>query len=284
MMLTVPALVQTWMVDFVASLTGQSAAASLFREALQLSFGRSGQINVPTLLGDSSLAAFVAEGYPIPVVQPLVQPLVMLRPYKLATIIVMTVEMVNSSNIEALMYDALKRAISLALDGVLFDSNDADASRPRGLRYNIAPLTASTAPDVTNALLNDVETLHTAIEAVTPKDPVYIASPTRALMAELRSPHSLDPLKLFGSTAMHLSHDVIAIAAPAVAVAYGDTPEITASRESALQMDTAPVSEALAGITRSTWQADLVAIKVRLPVSWALRSSVGCAWLTAVNW
>src|SRR6516165_6334542 len=43
MMLTVPALVQTWMVDFVASLTGQSAAASLFREALQLSFGRSGQ-------------------------------------------------------------------------------------------------------------------------------------------------------------------------------------------------------------------------------------------------
>jgi len=284
MMTTAPGLVQMWMVDFVASLTGQSAAASLFRESLQLSFGRSGQINVPTLLGDPSLAAFVAEGYPIPVVQPLVQPLVTLTPYKLATIIVLTTEMVNSSNIEALMYDALKRATSLALDRVLFDANNADASRPRGLRYGISPSAASTAPDSTTALLNDVETLHDSIEDVTPKDPVYIASPTRALMMELRSPHSLDPLKLYGSTALHLTSDVIAIAAPAVAVAYGDTPDISASRESALQMDTAPVSETLTGRTTSTWQADLIAIKVRMPVSWALRSTIGCAWLTATNW
>jgi hypothetical protein len=284
MMATAPGLVQMWMVDFVATLTGQSAAASLFRDALQLSFGRSGRINVPTLLGDASLAAFVAEGYPIPVVQPLIQPLVALVPYKLATIVVMTTEMVRSSNIEALVNDALKRAVSLALDKVLFDANNADASRPTGLRYGITALVASTAPDATDALLMDVEALHEDIEDVTPRSPVYIASPTRALMMELKSPHSLDPLKLYGSTALHNTDDVIAVAAPAVAVAYGDTPDITASRESALQMDTAPVSETLTGRTSSTWQADLVAIKVRLPVSWALRSSIGCAWLTATNW
>jgi hypothetical protein len=278
-----PALVQTWMPDFVATLTGHSTAAALFREGLQLSFGRAGQINVPTLFGDPSVAAFVAEGYPVPVVQPLVQPLLMLTPRKLATIVVLTTEMVNSSNIEVLMHDALSRAIGLALDAALFDANAGDINRPAGLRYGVTGLAASTAPDPVVALLNDVEALHDAIEDVTPKDPVYVASPTRALMMDLKSPHGLEPLKVMGSTALHNTADVIAVAGPALVSVYGDTPEISASRESALQMDSAPVT-GLAGRTTSMWQADLVAIKLRLPISWGLRSTVGAAWMTALNW
>jgi hypothetical protein len=197
--------------------------------------------------------------------------------------VVLTAEMVASSNIEAFVHDALTRAVGLALDTVLFDANAGDVNRPPGLRYGITATAASTAPDPVVALLNDVESLHDSIEDVTPRDPVYIASPTRALMMELKSPHGLDPLKLYGSTALHGSNNVIAIAGPALASAYGDTPEISASRESALQMDSAPVPN-LAGRTSSMWQADLVAIKIRLSVSWGLRSTQGAAWLAAVNW
>jgi hypothetical protein len=278
-----PALVQTWMPDFVATLTGHSAAAALFREGLQLSFGRAGQINVPTLFGDPSLAAFVGESYPVPVVQPFVQPLLTLTPRKLATIVVLTAEMVNSSNIEVLTHDALSRAIGLSLDTTLFDANVGDINRPAGLRHGVTALAASTAPDPVVALLNDVEALHDSIEDVTPKDPVYIASPTRALMMDLKSPHGLEPLKVLGSTALHNTATVITIAGPALVSAYGDTPEISASRESALQMDSAPVA-GLGARTASMWQADLVAIKLQLPVTWGLRSTVGAAWLSAINW
>jgi hypothetical protein len=278
-----PALVQTIMPDFVATLAGHSAAASVFREGLQLSFGRAGQINVPTILGDPSLAAFVAEGFPIPVVQGKVEPLLMLTPRKLATIVVLTTEMVASSNVETLMHDALTRSVAIALDAALFDANAADVNRPSGLRSGVTALAASTAPDPVIALLNDVEILHDSIEDVTPRDPVYVASPTRALMMDLKSPHGLDPLKIYGSSGLHNSNDVIAIAGPALVSVYGDVPEITASRESALQMDTAPVA-GLGAHSVSTWQADLVAIKLRLPVSWGLRHPSGCAWLTALNW
>ena len=158
-----------------------------------------------------------------------------------------------------------------------------DINRPAGLRHGVTALAASTAPDPVVALLNDVEALHDSIEDVTPKDPVYIASPTRALMMDLKSPHGLEPLKVLGSTALHNTATVITIAGPALVSAYGDTPEISASRESALQMDSAPVA-GLGARTASMWQADLVAIKLQLPVTWGLRSTVGAAWLSAINW
>ena len=34
----------------------------------------------------------------------------------------------------------------------------------------------------------------------------------------------------------------------------------------------------------STFQIDSVAVKVNWPVTWALRSTKGAAWLTAGNW
>src|SRR5215469_9713339 len=62
---TVPALVQTIMPDFLAALAPVSAAAKIFQAGLQLTFDNAGQVNVPTLTGDPSFAAFVADGAPI---------------------------------------------------------------------------------------------------------------------------------------------------------------------------------------------------------------------------
>src|SRR5262245_60649880 len=95
-----PALVRQIMPEFVATLHGQCAAARLFKEGLQLTFGpegvgQAGEMAVPTLLGDFTHAAFVAEGQPIPVVQNNVEPLAFLRPYKLSVIVVLTSEMIR---------------------------------------------------------------------------------------------------------------------------------------------------------------------------------------------
>lgn len=282
-----PALVQTIMPDFVSTLATASAAAQIFKEGLLLKFDRAGRITVPTLLGNPSYAAFIAESGAIPVVQGLIEPLVTLTPRKIAAIIVLSAEMLKSSNAEAIMRDQLIRSAGLELDTTLFDSNPGDATRPPGLRYNVPPLTASSVADPTTALLDDIETLHADLEAVSPKHPaMYVMSPTRALMAELRSPHGLDPLIIIGSWAFHNTKIVTALAPEIIVSAFGDDPEILASRESAVQMDTTPSVDLSTALTRtvSVWQADCVAIKLHLPVTWTLRSDVGLAWLTATNW
>jgi len=139
------------MPDFLAALSPMSSAAKLFRAGLELAFDGAGQIAVPTLFADSSYATFVAEGAPIPVPQGFVEPLVILKPHKLAAIFVMTSEMLRSSNVEALMTDALVRSSALALDAAVFDANPASPARPAGLRYGIPASTASSAPSETDA-------------------------------------------------------------------------------------------------------------------------------------
>ena len=278
-----PGIVQTVMPDFVTTLATASAAAKIFKDGLILSFGRAGQINVPTLLGDPTYAAFVAEGGGIPVAQGKIEPLVSLTPHKLSVIMVMTQEMVRSSNVEALVRDSLIRSAGLTLDAVLFDDQPASAARPAGLRYNVAALTASSAANKADALLDDIETLHLDLEAVTPQHPgIYVMSPTRALMAELRSPHGLDPLIVIGSYAFHGSKILAAVAPNAIVSVFGDAPEIDVSAESALQMDTMP--GATGTPSASIWQKDSIAVRLRIPVTWALRSDAGLAWLTATGW
>jgi hypothetical protein len=186
------------------------------------------------------------------------------------------------------MTDALVRSSALALDAAVFDANPASPARPAGLRYGIAASTASSAPSETDALLDDVEALHDVIEDAVPTHPFYIAAPTRSLMMDLRSPHGLDPLTLLGSWALHGTKDVIAIAPLVIVSAYGDTPQIESSPLPLLNMDDIPLpiveGGVLASPTRSAWQTDCIAIKVRLPVSWGVRADLGVAWLTAKNW
>lgn len=285
---TAPAIVRTLVPDFVAALAGQSAAARIFQDSLQLAFGDSGRIAVPTIIGNPNYAAFVGESDPIPVVQGFVEPLVMLTPKKLASIVVFTEEMIRSSNIEALMTDALVRSTALALDQALFDDQPEDAVRPAGLRYGKAALAASSAPEAFDALVSDVETLNSTIEATTPLPPLFVMSPAKALTTGLRTNRNL--ASLFGSHALRGTEDVIAIAPDSIAVVFGKRLEIDAKRGAVtIHTDNAPMPLVAndgtpAAPMLSAWQADCVAVKVRWPVTWALRSPDGVAWLTAQNW
>lgn len=280
-MASAPALARTVVSDLVSTLAGHSAAAKLFNEGLKLSFDSHAEISVPTLEGDSSYASFVAERAPIPVMQGQTAPLVTLTPHKLAAIVVFTHKMVHSSNIEALMLDALKRSIGLALDKVLLDDQPADDARPAGLRHGIAPLTASTAPESGAALMQDIEMCRRAVADVTPTHPIYVMSATRALMAQLRSQHGLQPLTVLGSLALKGTMIMLAITPENIASVLDGAPEISATRDAALQMDTMPSD---ISALRSMFQTDCVAILIKLPVTWAVRSPKGVAWVVTTNW
>jgi hypothetical protein len=277
-----PPLVRTVLADFIATLAPTSAAARLFREGLQLNFDRAGEIAVPTIFGNSAYASFVAEGKPIPVHSGHVEPLTFVTPKKLAAQIVLTSEMVRSSNIEALMTDALVRSTGLALDAALFDDVAESAERPAGIRYGVAALFASTAPDPVAALMSDIETLSRAVAPVTATYPVLIMSPTRALTAELRSQHGLRPLTVFGSAPLRGTMIMIALTPDNLVSVFGDRPSIIARREAAMAMTSTPVEGDPS--TQSMWQTDCVGLTVRLPVTWGVRSNSGVAWLVATNW
>ena len=278
-----PSLIHTLIPDFIQTLASQAAAAKIFRDGLQLSFGHFGQISVPTLLGDPSLAAFVQEGWPIPVVAGHTEPLVTLTPKKLACIVVLTAEMVQSSNIESLVLDALTRSVALTLDKALLDTNPATGARPAGLRYGIAAIASDPSPDSLAALTNDISNLYFQVAPVSAGPPMFITSLARSLTAQLLLPHGWDNIKHLGCVALRGTTDIVAIAPNALASVYGNNVNISASRESGLQMESAPTDLAT-GPSRSTWQTDCVAIRLKLPVTWALRTAGAVAWLTATHW
>jgi len=281
-----PAMVRTVVPDFVSALAAESAAARIFKESLQLTFDRAGQIAVPTLTADANYAAFVGESAPIPVVQGFVAP-AMLTPKKVAAIILMTSEMVRSSNVEALMQDAIIRSTALALDRVLLDDQPEDGVRPQGVRYGIAPETASSAPNALDALIADVATLYEAIDVVTSRTPIFVVPPAKVLSANLRTTKTLPGI--IGSYALQGSNDIIAIAPGALASVVGELPQISAKRGAVtVHSSDTPlplvVGAAVANPQYSTWQMDCVAVKVHWPVTWTLRTPSGVSWLTAVNW
>lgn len=276
-----PPLARTIVADVITAIAPSSAAAKLFREGLQLSFDRAGTIAVPTLLGNMAYSGFVAEGRPIPVVETLVEPLVMIEPRKLATIVVLTTEMVRSSNAEALITDGLVRSTGLALDLALFSDLAGDAARPAGLRHGVTAIAASTAPEPVAALMQDIENIRRAVADVASAHPVYVMGKTRALLAELRSTHGLAPLVVLGSRALKGTMIMLGIVPENLASVYGDAPEISATRDGAMLMNSTPDKSPP---SRSLWQTDCIAILVKLPVSWVVRSPLGVAWLVTTNW
>jgi hypothetical protein len=283
-MASADALTHSVTTDFIATLGAQSVAARLFREGLQLQFGNDGKISAPTLIGDPSRAGFVADGFPIPVVQSDTEPLLFLTPKKLAAIVVLTSEMVRSSNIETLVLDALTRSSALALDAALLDDQPASNARPAGLRYGVVPLAASSAPDPVSAVVEDIEHLYEAVEPVASRHPVLVTSVARTLTFGLMLTNAADLLTTMGSYALRGSKDLIAVVPATLVSVFGAIPEISASRENSLNMDTAPALDLMTdGRTSSIWQADCVALKLRLPVTWGLRAA-GVSWLTALNW
>jgi hypothetical protein len=81
---------------------------------------------------------------------------------------------------------------------------------------------------------------------------------------------------------------VIALAAPAFVVAVDPNLRISSSKESTVQLDTAPVSNILStgSPVRSLFQTDSIAVRIIFNVSWALRAPAASsvAWTQSITW
>ena len=172
-------LVQRLVADGLRALGPASAGALLLQQGLVLSFEGHGVISAPGLVAEYGNAGFVAEGQPIPVRQ-LADTAAQLLPHKLAAIAVLTREMINSSNAEALIGDALMRAAGRMLDEVLFDANPESAARPAGLRNGVAALTREHQHGRIRRVFEDVAALINSLAPVAGNGPLCAGRFARA--------------------------------------------------------------------------------------------------------
>ena len=273
-------LATTRVADTIEALGVVSAAADVMQASLVLDWNGAATITAPGFVTSANNASFVAEGAPIPVRQ-LSAPPASMTPTKLATIAVLTREMTEGSNAEALIADALVGACGLALDAVFFGAAAAVANtQPAGIRNGIAAITASSNANLNEAFAEDFVALISATGAVGGKGPyILIANPGRAAAIALsRQTNPSDNFIVLGSNAV--GNDVIAIAARGIVAALDADPAVETASAGTLVMDTAPGAAGTAGPEKEMFQTDCIALKVRWPVSWALRNSAAVAWLT----
>jgi hypothetical protein len=267
---------------FLAALRGISAGAELLNRGLQVRFNGAGTISLP--LVSQGQAGFVGQGKPVPVAAFATSSGVSLTPFKLALISTLTREMVESSNAEAVIRTVLLESTAVGLDAALFSANAATADAPAGLLHGIAALTASSATTgAIDALIADLKTLTASLAPVAGGSPiVFVVNPVDAISLRYRL---VEPLAdtVLSSNAVPVK-TIIGLATNAIASGYEPTPEIEASRQAELHMDTAPTDVPGTPSTMTMFQGDKLALKVRMPVSWALRDARGLAWISGINW
>ena len=269
------------MSEFVTALTLQSAAAGLFNLATSLTFGNAATLALPRLVNVPQ-ADWIREGAPISVV-PGATSAVTMTPNKIATIVVLSNEMMRSSSAEAMVRDGLMNNVGPALDRGLFGAAPGvPGLRPPGLLNGVAALPASTETNKSEAMVSDIETLVAALGAYGGNGNIALIAPSknavRMMMRGFLGQRAPFPLLISPD-----QPNLIAIAAAALAVAI-DPPRIDAGGEVVLHMDDTPgeivgAAGTMATPVRSTWQTDSVGLRFILPVSWALRAPA-VAWLT----
>jgi hypothetical protein len=271
--------------EFLDALMPLSAAAPLIGTGIRLRFGSGRQVYVPGFSAIPSLE-FVGESSPMPVVMGTTNRLI-LSLYKMGGILALSRELYEHSNAEDLLRQALVAYSAFALDVALFSQVAADSTRPAGLFNGVAPLTPAANTFRLDNLVEDLGALAEAVGAFSGNGQLaFIAAPAQYVAIRLRA---AKPLEFPVWQSMALPKGTVAcVALPTFVSAVGETPDFDLSLNAALTM-TDPGTEfaTTAGVlgtpTESAFQADLIGLRLRLPLSWGLRAA-GVSWLQNANW
>jgi HK97 family phage prohead protease len=303
-------LVQQINAELMPTLLPSAVYPSLSAMGLRLTFGRNGKINVPTRSATPTVAgSFVGEGAPIPVRQAAFTSVPMV-PKKMAVITTWTREMDEHSvpAIEGLLRNAIQEDTQVSIDTILLDANAATAIRPAGLRSGVAGLTP-TAGGGFNALVGDLKALSGAILTATNgnvRSMVFIMNPQQALSIGFIQPPvpggifpfaaDINNNRLIGypvikSGTVPLGTVICMDAADYVSIT-GDNPRFEISDQATLHMeDTNPQHIGTAGTpgtvatpAMSMFQTDSLALRLILPMNWAVRRAGVVAWVAGVTW
>jgi Phage capsid family len=270
---------------FLPALVPVSAGADLLQRGLGLSLDGIAQLTVPGIAVPT--ADFVAEFAPIPLVQAPTSAGATLTPHKLAVIVSLTREMMQSSNAEAMVRQVLIEAAGPAIDKALFSSTAGDATRPAGLLAGITPLTPAAAGAKDQAMADDLIALTAPLMRAAAGPVAIVAAPEQALAMALRTVRDVPGAIILGSAAL-AAGTVIAVSTAALVTAFEAAPQIDASREAEIVMNTAPTDVVAGGVPgapiASVYQTDAVSLRLRWPITWGRRATGGVAFMTAVTW
>jgi hypothetical protein len=277
------ALGYTATADLLSSLAPASAGTALLRRCLSLTWDNAAGIKIPAINAAASYASFVGEGAPIPVAQ-FTTGGITLAPKKFAILTMFSREMFQYSTptIEALVGLALRESVGLALDATLFSTNAGSSVAPPGLLNGISATAPSAQTIPSEAMGEDTSTIVAAVSAVSGNAPiVLIGAPKQATFMRLNI--EAGNFEIFASTALP-DKTVIALASNALASVIDPQPRFDTSIESAAHMETNPQPGIANAVTVSTFQADLVSLRLRFDVNWGLRSASGVAFMNNVSW
>jgi len=228
----------------------------------------------------------VAEGEPSPVVQIALTGGPTLTPKKLMAQVIGTNELFRSSAAESVFGELLRESVAFSLDAGVFSDLAATTARPAGLLQGIAALAATVGGGDT-AQRSDLEKLAAAIGDRI-DDVVFVAHPRQALSLRIRHPELAIPIYATRGVA---AGTIVALDPRAVAFAFGTEPRFEASQETVIhssdtpsQISTAGAPNAVAAPALSMFQSDCTALKILLPVAFALRSPGAAAWITGATW
>jgi len=314
---TAPATTTTagWAAEL--AVTGQGAwfnalmAGSIFQPvaapAMNITLGRYNQISMPTRAATPTIAgSFVAEGAPIPVRQAAFTAIT-LGLKKMAVITSYTREIAEHSTpeIETILRQLIMDDTGVAVDTVFIDNIAVSSIRPAGIRNGVSGLTP-TAGGGFAALVGDLKAMVGALAAVNAMGSlVWIMNPVQQIAISLTQnaggdfPFQADinANRLLGYGVVVSSTVpagmVILINADDLMVVQGDTPRFDVSDQATLHFeDTTPLqittgaqgSAVAATPVRSMFQTDSLALRMILPMNWAMRRTGSVAWVTGVTW
>jgi hypothetical protein len=271
---------------FLAALVPASAGADLLARGIGLDFGSAASIRVPAIALPT--ADFVGEGAPAPTQIAPTSAGPTLTPHKIMVLTSLTNELLRSSDAEDLVRQVLVEATAPALDKALFSATAATSDRPAGLLNGITGLTpASSASAKEQILVDDMQALVAAVAPVAGNNNlVAIASPDAAVALRLRVFREDLPILMSSSLA---ARTVIVVVPSAIVSAVSGPPQIDASTQAAFVRDTTPqeivtAAGTVATSVGSTYQTDETLLRLRWPITWALRDPRALSFMVGVNW
>jgi hypothetical protein len=260
----------------LAALIPQSAGAQFLDAGHNLSFDGAATVMMPSLSGGA--ATWIAENAAIRVIN-FLSAAPTLSPHKVAAICVLTQEMISSGNAETIVRQALVDACASAIDSALLSTTAASSAQPGGLLVGATGVAASTVSDLLDAMGSDLANLVQAIAPYAGNGSVmFAAAPQQAVRAAL---FTNSPYPVLMSAA--LSPGSVICAATNALASIIEPPTIEIGFDASLHMeDSTPLTPA-SSPSKSMPQIGGVALKIRLPITWAARDARAVSYLTGTT-
>ena len=207
-------------------------------------------------------------------------------PNKLGVIVVMTREQSEHSSGEAIFAMLMKEDIAASLDAAMFSDAEAAPPVPQGLLFDVTPITAPIAagPGIRSIepALIDLQNLAGEIVANggDGNKIIFIASPRQAVAANLWLANR--NITIWPSAAL-TDGTVLAIQSDCFCSMFGDA-KVSLTKDAPLIMHSDGSAFSDGAPAASTFQQDLVAIKIVIDCAWCMRAEGRISVVEDVTW